>query len=351
MIKKFYLFENTLYSFLKNTNDEDKLKELIGFDTKNYELTVINNNEFELSFKEDFLTNFLDLEDGMFRLFLSITSNYSDYELYIDDSEIDFISRDLTEENLDKLKLLYNFLDVEEDDNEKLYYICKILGDDLIDIRDIIYEVSAAREEAVVHDANEVLKKLPFRISSAYTGGWDIDILFNIEDIGEYIEKNNLKDINTISDFLENVDFSDFSYDIENYYESSYDIDYGDMNKEFGKQMDSLLTEIGIDPTAKPKDNKDDKQLNLFDDDEYSKMISKNYKFNRFFSKLKFTRIYEIKSLGGRILAWFKSYEFQKNYMRSAELKNYEKLKEYGIMHPDIEDEYGYLVAANTYNL
>jgi hypothetical protein len=348
MIKKFYLFENTLYSFLKSTNDEDKLKELVGFDTKNYELTVINNTEFQLSFNEDFLTGFLNLDESIFSLFLRITSNYSDYELYVDESEIDFISNDLTEENLYKLKLLYNFLDIEEDEN--FYNVCKILGVDLIDVYNIIYEISAAREQAVEHDAKEALRKLPFNISGAYVD-WDIDIEFNIEKIGEYIEKNNLKDINTISDFLENVDFSDFSYEIEHYYESNYNINYDNMNKEFSNQIDSLLKKIGIDPTNKPINNKNIDQLNLFDDDEYEKIISKNYKFNRFFSQLNIKYIYEAKELGGRILAWFKSYEFQKQYMKDKDIEKYKNLKSHNILHPDIENEYGHLETASIYNI
>jgi len=348
MIKKFYLFENSLYSDLNNVNNEEELKKIIGLDPYNYELTIDNDRKsFELSVKEKFIEDFLNLEDGIFRFIFSVTCPSGYYDFYVDDSELDWISRYLTNENLHKLKKVGKFLDLNDiAEDERLYDVFSILGRDLIDYNDIICEISAAKEIVVKNGVNKVLKELPIEFENSYTGNWGIDIIFNIEKIGEYIEENNLEDINTVSDFLENVDFSDLNYELENTWESEFDTDYTDTNKEFSKAIDELIEKMNI-PEEKYNDPN---QLKLFND----KFDKSEYKFDfDFFSKISVdnNNIYKSKHLGGKLFAWFKSYVFQKNYMKKPDLKKYNFLKSHEIIHPKIKDEYEYLDSANKYNI
>lgn len=68
MIKKFYIFENSLYSYLNDIGDldenEESLQKLIGFDSSDYKLDVkyYNSGCFGLIFKEDFLCDFFEIE-------------------------------------------------------------------------------------------------------------------------------------------------------------------------------------------------------------------------------------------------------------------------------------------------
>jgi len=346
MIKKFYLFENSLYSDLINVKNEDELEKIIGLDPDNYELTIGNNNKsFELSVKGKFLEDFLNLEDGIFNWIFTVTCSSGYYEHYVDDSELDFISGFLTDENLHKLEKVGKFLDIDVIDKERVYDMFIILGNNLIDYREIIYEISEARETVVRKEVNKVIKELPIEFENAYTSRWDIDIVFDVEKIGEYIEENNLTDINTVSDFLENVDFSVLNYELENYYESEFEADYTGMNKEFEKAIDELIEKMDF------REKYDDpNQLKLFNDD----FDHPKYKFDfNFFGQIPVNSniIYKVKNLGGKLLAWFKSYPFQKNYMKGDDLKKYEFLEIHKIMHPKIKNEYEYLVTSTQYNL
>lgn len=116
------------------------------------------------------------------------------------------------------------------------------------------------------------------------------------------------------------------------------------MNKEFGKQMDSLIEKMDI--TEKYNDPN---QLKLFKEDEKSE-----YKFDfDVFGKIKVNsnNIYKIKHVGGKLLGWIKSYVFQKDYMRGSNLSDYKFLEKHEIIHSKIVDECEYLDAATKYNL
>lgn len=347
MIKKFYLFENSLYSDLSNANDYDELEKFVGLPPDKYELSIVNNGRFDLSVKEDFIEDFLNLEERIIAWTLNVTCSSCNYDFYVDDSELDWISRYLTEENLHKLQEVAKFLDVGDIvDNERVCDMFTILGDDLIDYNNIIYEISAAKEQVVRQDVKTALNKLPIEFENSYAGKWDIDVVFDIEKIGEYIEKNNLKDINTVSDFLEDIDFSDINFELENTNESNNEEDHTDTNEQFEKTIDELIEKLNI---PKEKYNDPD-QLKLFNDD----FNDTKYKFDfDVFGKIPISsnNIHKAKHLGGKLSAWFKSYVFQKNYMKGADLKKYEFLETLDIMNPKIEDEYGYLVSAQQFNI
>jgi hypothetical protein len=354
MIKKFYLFENTLFSDLKdNINNRDELHNLIGFDKKYYVLTISNYSwddyDFVLSFKEKFLVRFLNLEDGIFSWYINVNSNYRQYDTYIDDSEIGFIDRYLTDENLKKLETFLNYLDIDENyDSEILYDVFQTIGDDIFDKRDIKLEISYEWEKAIKHNVDEVNQEIPFNITRSHKSDYTIDLEFSIDKIGNYIQDNKL-DVSSIEDFLSNINLSFFTYELDTHYETGYNFDYSDVNKAFSLEIDKLLSEIDI---KEPK-FEDPTQLKLFNDDDYEELkTKKKYKFDYdFFIQLDIDNLHFAKRAGGKLIAWFESYIFQKNYMKDEDAKKYEFLVDNDIIHPKIVEEYEHLVYSVKYNL
>lgn len=354
MIKKFHIFENSLFTDLNdNKEDEEKLVQIMGFDKKDCLLTLHNYwyLDFTLSFKQKYLINFFNLEDGILKWCINVLSPYYGYESNADNSEIDFIDGYLDSDNLEKLELLLKYLDIGID-YQRTWAVFEVLGevqidDKSIDIDNFTNEISVEWTNAVKQNIKESLNELPFKITSSSFTNFEIDLEFSIEKIGEYIEKNKL-DVKTIKEFLENIDVANYiNYNyLENHYETNYDFDWSDLNKVFKKYIDNILDKIDL------KINFDDpNQLKLFNDDEYSKMINKKYNFdNELFRNIGIDKLNDAKRAGGKLLAWFKSYPFQKEYMKDPSVEKYNKLKKEKILHPDIEEEYEYLDAASKYN-
>jgi len=376
MIKRFKIFENSLYSSLKNIEemennaewvwrerkyilvDDDKekfIKKIIGDSEIGCGIEFNNYSDVSLHFKE---SDFIDLtdeniDDGSIMFALNLTNSYNQYDEYVDDDELDYMTRYLNDENINLIKKLCKLLDVKFKDNqEMLKDLFLSLGSNL-DTQDMLNEISYERTNAVEYNAESVLKKLPFTLSSS--NSLDIEVEIDIEKIGEYIDKNNLKNINTIKDLLKEIDFSDFSIEkLGNFYESDYVANFKDLDNEFEKQLEELigiLDEPEIEYT-------DPNQLNLFkdsNDDIIKKSIKhqpKKYDYQPdVFTKLTMKELSYAKDVGGKVLGWFKSYEFQKNFMKGTKLKDYKKLKNEGILHPAIEYEYDYLEGAEKYNL
>ncbi len=353
MIKKFYIFEQSLFSDLnKNKKDEEKIKTIIGFAEKDYELYLNNNfsydSDFTLSFKELFLTKFLNLEENILSYASNLNSAYSNNNTYIDDSELDFIDNYLTSENSKKLNLLLNYLDVNIED-QVTSRVFNML-DNLVNFDQLKDDISEEYDNAISYNADEALEELPFGIRNSYSAFWDIDLIFHIEKIGEYIDKKKLN-VSTIKEFLENVDFSYFCYEsIDNRYETNYKFDYVNLNKHFEEIIDEILEIIDENDI---EDVVDPNQLKLYfdNDEDLVKNKEKDYNFGELFKKIDIDKLYTAKLLGGKFLAWFESYEFQKNYMKEPNLKKYMKLKNENILNPRIEDEYDYLYMASQYNL
>lgn len=346
MIRKFYLFENTIYSYLRKNNSEEDIQKVIGIDPKNYELDISGGNII-LSFKEDFLTKFLELESGVFHFIFNILSNYSGaYEYPVEYNELNYIYSDLTKENKHKLRMVLKYFDIDYNivENEMLEYFFHLLGN-LIDMNGVIYEISQAISEVIRKDVKNFLNELPIEIEQTY-GKYDVDIIIDIEKMGEYIEKEKLEDINTIADYLKNINLYNLDYELDNYYESEYEVDYTEMNKEFSNEIDSLIEKLDI---FEEENIEDPNQLKLFDYDEKIK-----YKFDfDIFSKIPFDsrNVLYAKEIGGKIIAWFRSYIFQKDYMKNPTLEKYNTLKTEKIINPKIKDEYEYLDSANMFNI
>jgi hypothetical protein len=355
MIKNFKIFENSIYSSLKYLleNDdisEEKIDKIVGFNSKNYSLIVLNNDDFTLSFKESFLDDFVNVEDGVFRYYLQIYSYYGNYEYSIDESELEYLNHYLDDNNIELLNKLSELLKSDIDDSNDVSILILALGKN-IDTDYILYEIGYANEQVVKEEVNNALKKLPFDISYSHGSSWDIDIDLSIGKIVEYIDKNKLEDINTVAEFIKSVDYSDFSYDVENVWESEIKPDYKEVNKKLKVELENVIEDLEeSSKLTKPDPN----QLSLFGD---FKDVEAKYNFNsEIFSKLSIDDLSYAKDVGGKLLAWFKSYIFQKKYMNDSnkndnKLYKYKKLKEEGILNPDIDDEYGYIESVEKYNL
>lgn len=357
MIKKFYIFENTLFSSLNNLKKlnkfEDELKKLIGFDNFRYLLTLYNNKDFTLSFNSNYLSKELNIYYS-FSNITSILSQYYEYDIGLD--EIYFIDNYFSLENEITFKKLLNILDIDYkklNDNQVIGSVFFAL-DYFIDIYDIKSNINEAYKNIIQSNCKKIVKNLPFKLSTSYISGFDIDLDFNIEEIGKYIEKNKLEDINTIYDLLKNVDFSYFNDELENIYEirEIEKIDYSYIQKCIQEQLESVI-EL-FDEEINNSIFKDTNQFSIFKSNEIEKIKNKKYKFEYdIFSKIDLSKINEAKKIGGKILAWFKSYEFQKKYMDTNDpsLEKYKKLINLDIINFKIKNDYEYLEFANIYNL
>ena len=63
--------------------------------------------------KSDELENLMNINDGVINWMLNITNYYSNYEYYIDDSELDYLDRYLSDENIKKIEALAKLLKYE----------------------------------------------------------------------------------------------------------------------------------------------------------------------------------------------------------------------------------------------
>jgi hypothetical protein len=362
MIVNFKIFENSLYTPLKKLLDDDNeeindndLEKIIGFKSKYFDLEIDNDNNFTLYLDEEFFCDFVNVENGIFTYLEGVQSDYG-YEHYVDESEIEYINNYLNDDNIKLIEKICKLLDIENTD-ENVRLLLYALGDS-IEPNEFIWEISYANGEVIKKEAYKAIKDLPFSYSRAYSyrktygkKNFDFEIELNINDIVEYINKHNLKDIETVSDFLYNVDYSYFSYEIENVWESEFDPDYTELNKIAETKLDNIIEDLE-EFTSMPQ--RDHNQLTLFDKDVLDNMEAEYILKSDLFSKLKIDNVESAKQLGGKLLAWFKSYFFQKKYMEEGEgekLYKYKKLKELGILNSIIDDEYGHLESAVKFNL
>jgi len=362
MIKKFYIFENSLYSYLNDIGDldenEESLQKLIGFDSSDYKLDVkrYNSGCFGLIFKEDFLCDFFEIESGAISYAKSIVKY--DYDYDVDRGEIDYISNYFSDENKNKFNTIIEKLDliISIDDNEEIGHFFE-LTNKIIDYKDFLMELSMAIQPVIVNNMKKVFKKLPFDVEVSGVGRKnDIILEFSVDEIGTYIDEHKLENINTIEDFLHNIDMSDFDiYSYENYWEFDETPDYSSLVDTIDTELEKIIDELDdVDEIDYKSIFDDPKQLSLFKDDDIPKLAN-NYSFlYDFFSKLDVEYIKYAKKLGGKILAWFNSYDFQKMYMTkdgSPTKEKYDFLIANCNLNSKIKDEYEHLETMEEFNL
>jgi len=371
MIKYFKIFENSLYATFKKAEEEAKIsdddedvvfKDVIGLDPTLYTYKVEQQHYGDLSlfFKKKDLEDLFDVEEGILDFALQFTG-YNDYYYEVDNSEVGYY---LDKEGDFLIDKLFKMLDIKEKpDPENIYELFEALGDDNVRIYDITCEIDYQFTAAVEHNCLQALKTLPFDLSSEYGSKYNYELLFEFDKLEEYIEKNKLEDINTLGDLIEKLDISStFNWsDLNNPWETDYDMKFDDIYKEFNNIVKKLIEEL--EKGMKEPEYKDPMQLDLFkdiDDEVIRKALEHqpvryNYQYE-VFKKMKIKDLRNAKSVGGKILGWFKSYEFQKNYIASEKnydkkVENYELLRDEKIIHPAIVYEYEYLPEVEKYGL
>lgn len=395
MIKTFKIFEKSLYSSLKKVDDieddgkynytwsdytyekkEEYLKKVLAIDKIEYGITFPTYSDFSLHFKNSDFKELVNenIDDNIFSWCQNVISTYGDYDYEVDQDEIYYLQNYMNDKNKKTLKRIGELLDIKVDfdkhqDGPSPGNLIYALGD-YIDYQEFQWEISYERESAVKQNVEEELEKLPFDITYSNKGNYDIEVEIKLDRLGEYLEKRNEElgelakrdKIKTFEDLVKSVDFSGFEYSsLENAYETDYEYSWDDLEKSIQNQFDEVLDILeDIEPET---EYKDPKQLSLFQDvdDELLKKALKHqpkrYHFDYdFFSKINIDKISDAKKVGGKILGWFKSYEFQHNYITNDDfgknqLEKYRFLIEKDIIHPVIEDEFEYLEGAKKFNL
>ncbi len=370
MIKRFKIFENSLYSSLKKIEDvktddnwvwkghthelvndekEELIRRIIGDDVE-CEISFPDYSDVSLHFKDYDFTDFVggDVENGSILWCLNVTNYYSDYYFDIDRDELNYINSYLSGDNCKLIDKLCKLLDVDTNKDEIISDLFLSLGGNL-DYDDMLSEISTERTRSVEAAVGAELKALPFTLS--HSNKFDIEVEIEFEKIGEYIEKNKLEGVNTLEELFVEIDFSSLSYELEYDNSSNYVEDYKDLNMIVENQLEELIDKL---------DNSEEKftdpnQLDLFKNSDVEfkspiKHIKYEYQID-VFSKLNMEQLRYAEDIGGKVLAWFKSYEFQKNYMIDPDLKKYKELKSKKILNPAIEYEYEYLQEVENYNL
>ena len=350
MIKNFKIFENSLFTDLSDFDnlEEESLEEIIGFNKNDciieYKRFSYEDFDFKLKVEEYAFCREYSIEEGLIKNILSSTK-YNIDNVVLDIYELDGISSFLNDDNMNKFKKLLDFLRIDESCQD-LHFLFKIF-DDFFDYYDLLHELEIEYDKAIKNNISEFINELPFDIEfERHNNNYYIVLEIDIDNLLEFIEEKNLN-VNTIKDLIHYTELSNVDSDIFSYYETSYDIDYEDFNKEFEKGIDKIIEYFGL---YKRRTSSDAKQLNLFDDDDdydYELLELQNI----FINKLNINDINKGKYLGGKILDWFKSYNFQKMQMKTNNKRNYELLQYYHIIHPKIEKEYAYLVDSEKFNI
>lgn len=343
--------EKNLLTFLESDFDPKDIQNYIGIDENDYQVKsdrwqsedeIYKSDSLTIFMKSDELENLMNINDGVINWMLNITNYYSNYEYYIDDSELDYLDRYLSYENIKKIEALAKLLKYELKYDKygdidigviHEFFIKLGLKRELTDFKN---EISSEKEQALKASIKDELKTIPFEISYSNKEKFDIELYFDYEDIIKYIKKHNLQEIKSISEFLENVQNS-FSYDIE--YEGLEDYiknGYKDLNREVENVVEKYLdSPDDIFPKLIQVDN-----LELFKNNIEYALFSYWYKIYIKYND-KEGNLFELaKIINGDILKWLKTSEFEKYILKNGtknDLEAYEKfifeenIEKYGI--------------------
>lgn len=356
MITNFKIFENInhgkFYKILtKIKNDSDKFDEIenyIGFDFE-YKIKDSYSWDFEIYLNEENLSNVVDVEESVISYVQQMASDYSNYEYYLDADELNYVANFLSKDSLKEIKNLAKYVgfkgDVEEDG--VIIELLEYLGlNDLID--DIMNEMRMEHERAVQDTADYVLGSFPFSFGFG-DRNFNLSLEFDIDETLKHIEKYKLK-VDNLKEYLEKINFSEISYEVEHdHYENLGDFE--DLNVEVYNKVQNYV--LFPETLVKEFVLNDDLEL-LKEHIEDAHFIEKyDYWYNH--KKLS-ENLFEIANTkNGKILKFFKSYKFQKWFLKDNNIDNniirYKQLVENEILHPKIKNEYGYLVGGEKYNL
>lgn len=311
---------------------------------------------FTLIIKNKILEELFGIDSGSIEYALQF-NQYNSYEYDVDDDELNYLGRYTSKETNKKIKKLaksFNFKFKPEpgeeiEINDLFQYLD--LTEDLDTFKS---EMSMAHERAIAKAADEALKKLPFNLDNNdnHDRGYDREkyqykLYFEYKTIIEYMEKYKL-DVKNIKEFLSNiVDSDDLSPESIEYDDSYSYINYDDLSKS----IDDVVTKYIDSPDDIFKIWIEKDNLEMF------KKFEKRYAFYNFdydfwcnHKRHSNNLLVMARLFNGKILEWFKTYEFQK-YLIEHDKDYYKVLKNADILNTKIENDFSYIVNADKFNI
>ena len=236
--------EDDVLKFLGFNEDEYTFKK--DYDWRNGYTPSYSKDGFTILFKIKKLEDLMDIEHGFLNHLMSVVSSYDGVDYDVDDDELDYLDRFVSNEAIEKIKQLAKLfgykLNLDSDgsiEEGEIYKMFIYLGlkDELDDFK---LEISYANERAIKKSGQELIKSVPFDINRIYGDVFDCELSFDYDTVIEYLEKHKLE-VKTIKELLENLtESSDFNYDFD--YEGKYEyINYDDLEKEVNDTVDKYI--------------------------------------------------------------------------------------------------------------
>ena len=352
----------------KNFKPED-ITEYIGFEEKDaminaekeyrYPYTFVpsyDEDGFTLIIRRSAIEDLLGIENGSLEFALQF-NQYNGYDYYVDDDELNYLGSYIKKGTINKIvklskmfKFNDNIVPTEEGEiNDLFQYL------DLIDDLDTFKgEMGMAHERAIAKAADEALKKLPFNLDNNdnHDRGYDREqyqykLVFEYKAIIEYMKKYKL-DVKSIKELLSNiVDSDELNPESIEYDDSSMYINYDDLSKS----IDDVVTKYIESPDDIFKIWIEKDNLEMF------KKFEEQYAFYNFDydfwynTKRHHNNLFMMAKLyNGKILEWFKTYDFQKKFIE-AHMDYYKIFKKVDILNQEIENEFSYIVNVDKFNI
>lgn len=292
------------------------------------------------------LEEVLNCEQGLLSYCDQVASYYSNYEWYFDESEYDYIERQIDDDNTEKLKKLAKIIDYElkldkkgKIDDGEIYKLYNYIGL-THDLEEIKWDISVVKSRAIQVSAQNMIDKLPFHRTRAGSGEDEKELTFYYKDMIEYINEKKLKEIYTFKDLIETIGrLTHLDYDFEYDY-AQFEGEYTDLNRHIDQNIDEYIDEPqNIFGYAAASGN-----LELVEFGREKELLDINEKVYVTTKKNNRKEWYYIFAIAtGDVLEYFKSYDFQKQYIDSGDEKyNFDILKKCNVLNEKIADEYGF---------
>ena len=214
-IEKLTLKE-VLTKIIKKELKPDTIFEYFGDKINKYK--IINNDsdyiKFDVRYEE--IDDILDVPEGTTNLIQYL--DFYDYEYYVDDSEVDYISYNLTDKQKKNLIEFAKYIGYKNTNYNDANFFPELIEEyNLSEIKDdYIGELMDIKKNAVQRKKHEEIDKLvPFEIDN---DGLDL----NYEETIKYINQFDLKEITTLEELFESIpnkiDYNnEIEYDISDY--------------------------------------------------------------------------------------------------------------------------------------
>jgi len=356
MITKFKIYESVdhgkLYSVLQQISDDKiDIKEIIKYVDLDFDYDVdfpYTPDQFELQFNENSLEDFIGIEEGTIGYIRKLSSSYNEYEHYIEKDELEYVGNYLSGDTLKEIEKLAEFVGIEID-VDKQGEILKLLEELGLEgvMDDMMTEIRMEHERAMENAAGDVVSVMPFEFDFPSRSDFNCELIFDVGDMINYIEKNKLK-VDSVKDFIEQCDWGDFSYEISSYENLG---DFKDLNiSVYNNIQNFVISPDELFPEFIKSNNL--KMFRKLIDDAF---FEYKYRYWETYNQKDYTLFQIAKVENNSILEFFKSYKFQEWYLKDLDINDkkerYQQLVDDNIIHSKIVDKYGYLIASDKYNL